>query len=617
MKTRHIHLAILLALALGSPCLLGQTTTWTNYSNANNAWDAVANWDNGVGGISATNALLTSAVASHYKVEFLQPGVSLTNLSIKNIATGGSTTLNIRTNGFQVSGAQLFDTGSIVNVHAGGTYSNLQGGPSKTITIRGAQFNVLGGTVYFASNPSINGNGTLLVDGGSFTYNGSRNMYVGGFAGDNALMTVSNGLLLSQKAIVVGYSGTGTVRVVGGALVNNGSSITLGYGLNNAHADARMEVTGGTVTNASPLILNLTTNPTSWAELNISGGSFVQKSDTTIGASNHARVNLSGGSLLVGSNVYLGDGGQAVGELLMSDAGVLRVTNGAGSAEVFLGKASAGMGVVTKAGGDLWANRVSIRAGAFTNSGGFLAVSNSTGTGVFDVQNGTFLMAGGTGAVDRLLATNGVASVFQFSGGLLRSKSTLINNGAILSLGGGGTPVVFDLSGGTHTFQGGLGIGSNATVRGTGSIAGNVAGAAGGIVNVGNSPGVITNFGNWNNSNLVIQLEIGDVSNLVLTAGGNYDFLVITGSFTHGGSIQVDLANFTRPMVASNLLLVSWNAALGNPTDTDVSFINGSSLSWSFEDGGFYVTIPEPSTMAILLVLAAGGAFFARKTPLA
>jgi hypothetical protein len=106
-------------------------------------------------------------------------------------------------------------------------------------------------------------------------------------------------------------------------------------------------------------------------------------------------------------------------------------------------------------------------------NGGDLTVTNSAASATVDVFSGTLALNSGTLTVDNLLLTNSAGQLV-FSGGTLRTKDTVTSNGLPFVVGDGNQPATLELLGGTHTFASGLVISSNATLKGCGTIIGNV-----------------------------------------------------------------------------------------------------------------------------------------------
>jgi hypothetical protein len=75
--------------------------------------------------------------------------------------------------------------------------------------------------------------------------------------------------------------------------------------------------------------------------------------------------------------------------------------------------------------------------------------------------------------VDRLLVPQSAGQLV-FSGGTLRTKGSVVSNGLPFVVGDGNNAATLELLGGTHSFANGLVISSNATLKGCGTIIGNV-----------------------------------------------------------------------------------------------------------------------------------------------
>jgi hypothetical protein len=195
-----------------------------------------------------------------------------------------------------------------------------------------------------------------------------------------------------------------------------------------------------------------------------------------------------------------------------------------------------------------------------------------------------------------ITATNGVDSTFTFNSGTVRSVNANIDQGSPFTVGdGGGSSATYNMrkdnadNRGTHTFTNGLTLSSNGVLSGDGDIVGNVSGSAGAEVHVGASPGIIDVTGNWNNTGLEINLELDNLSSSQV-AGEQYDLLDITGAFTHGGAVSIDLSQFVGPPSTEQLKLIGWTSQVGLSSATAVSFTGGSPLAFSFQADGLYVT---------------------------
>jgi len=81
------------------------------------------------------------------------------------------------------------------------------------------------------------------------------------------------------------------------------------------------------------------------------------------------------------------------------------------------------------------------------------------------MNTGTLNMVSGLLLVDELIATNGAASIINFSGGVLQSSSSNIDKGNTLVIGNGISDAVFNTQGGKHVFIDGLRLNTNATLK--------------------------------------------------------------------------------------------------------------------------------------------------------
>jgi hypothetical protein len=156
---------------------------------------------------------------------------------------------------------------------------------------------------------------------------------------------------------------------------------------------------------------------------------------------------------------------------------------------------------------------------------------------------GTLSLSGGMTIVDRLVATGGVHSVVNFTGGELDvNVQTVVTNGAGVTAGDGTHAATLHFVGGTHWFGNGLNIAGNAVLTGVGTI--------NAVVNLANNavwaPG---NLGGGTqtvigatvlNSATILDYQFGAPS-------GPADLVNITGDLTLDGTLNVtDLGGFTN-----------------------------------------------------------------------
>jgi len=269
-------------------------------------------------------------------------------------------------------------------------------------------------------------------------------------------------------------------------------------------------------------------------------------------------------------------------------------------------------------------NSTTIASGGRVNGTGF-----ETRRGTLNITNGSIYLKqylDTKGTADPLddewvggsfVSNVGVNGFVNFNSGTVEAVSADFNKA--LTVGDGGSDLATyrmakgQLGGnGTHTFTGGLVLRSNAILEGSGDIAGNVSGSAGAKVNVGTSPGLINALGDWNNTGMSVDLEVGNFNLTPALPGVGFDQLAVTGAFTHGGSLSVDVSSYVNgsgPLM--DLKLVGWGSEVGSSASTEVSFTGGTPLSYEFRSDGFYLTnvaiVPEPASFVLVMAIVGLG----------
>jgi hypothetical protein len=434
-------------------------------------------------------------------------------------------------------------------------------------------FMLVGGTVENSptikhSNGKINFNRILLgsagvgpsveVTGANTHFHTRRGSggYSIGVPADRASMLVHNGARMSGDGqAIIGLSGSSNSSLtIDGA----GSTMELGNYLGVGHS-------GKTGNKAS--IINGATGAASHVLMAITAGS----TDNTL--------TVSG----AGSKLTLERGRESnVGMAGINN--LLQITDGAtvdGGGYFIIGKAD-----TSNSGNQLVVNNSTLEATGIEALRGSVAVTNG------NVSVSQWLNADEEWEGGNITVGDDAAALFTFNSGSIDSVSADVNNGVAFTVGDGGGSDAFysmkkDTTGanGTHAFTGGLSLGSNGALLGNGNIAGDVSGSDGATVDVGTfEPGEINVAGAWDNRDISIEVDL-------------YDLLDITGTFTHGGRIAVDVSGAT---VSGDLKLIGWGGQAGDSSDTSVSFV-GDAMPYEFRSDGFYV-VPEPGTLALLVL---------------
>jgi hypothetical protein len=281
----------------------------------------------------------------------------------------------------------------------------------------------------------------------------------------------------------------------------------------------------------------------------------------------------------------------ATNELLIENGGGITGTN-----TFLIGRDAASTGnKFTIDGGSLTGTGIEVRRGLLSVTNGTVELSEW-----FDEANETYK---GGGIVVPL--ASGAGSV-AFNSGMINSVNASVTNGSAFTVGDGGstTATYFmkkDQAGnaGTHTFGNGLVLASNGVLAGSGNIVGNISGASGSSVAVGASPGLMNVTGDWDNTNMSLYLEIEDLL-ASTTPGVGFDQIDVSGAFTHGGAVTIDVSEFVSPLNAAQLKVVGWGSEVGAASLTAVSFIGGPALTYSFQADGLYVSVvPEPAALLL------------------
>jgi len=504
----------------------------------------VGDWDQGTFNQTGGTATVSNLVLAS------NPGTTGTyNLSAGNLSTGSTIVGNGGTGTFtQVGGTHV--TGDLIlalNPGTTGIY-NLSGDPATS---------------------TLNTNFTIVGQAGTGIFNqtGGSHKVIGTFDSDGKL--ISGDLNIAQAAgstgtYTMGPAGTLStdrnlnVGIVGvGTFTQNGGSVKVTLGL---------VVGGDTPTPGSSYTLNDGYVSSGWVHVGINGvGTFAQTGGTNttsdlilgVNTGSEGEYSLSGSSsvLTVANNETIGGSG----------IGTFTQTGGSHTVNrMVLGGNSDGEGTYElNAGSTLNANFENVGftgKGTFTQTGGTNTVANNlnvgydtSGTGTYDLQNGTLRV--GTGVGPNINSQVGVfgTGTFNQSGGTHEVVGTLYigkysgssgtynlnENGGPATLTVHGDTIVgrsgtgiFDQSRGTNTVSGALTISQNpGTSSGTYNLSGGTLTVTGGIFN--------NDKFNFSGGNL--NANITNNANFKLSGTGER---VVNGTFTNNAAAaMLEIAN--------------------------------------------------------------------------
>ena len=505
-----------------------------------------------------------------------------------NILGGLNTVSNIVLSSSENPGDTILGgiTGAVgvVNVTGAGTvWSNASelrvggsSGGNQLIITNGAR--VFDANGYIGNSAGANSNTVLVSDAGSVWSN--YNLYVG-YSGSGNQLTIANGAVVSNALAYVGNNASAsnnTVLVSGLGSVWNCGRIDSGYYyttalyVGNAGPDNELIISnGGSVASTTIIVGNQTSSVDnaivvnggklsatvfSSSSLDVRRGSLTLNSGTvtvnqllaTNGGS--SIVSFNGGTLNSSGTVISNGSVFAVG----GDAGTNAVLNLSGGLNSFYNGliiGNSGANNQLKISGNTWVATSNCVIGALngaTNdsvllSSGHLLVSDGAGGGVLDVRRGNLTLNSGTATVDRLLATNGAASVVSFNGGRLETAGSVISNGVKLTVGDGTHSATLNLLGGTHSLANGLMISTNGTLAGAGTLfLGGVTTTNFGTIAVGvlaQVPGGLTHVGNlMEAAGSVLDFGVGRAQ------GMDCGFLQVQGNVALNGLLEVTLSPY-------------------------------------------------------------------------
>ena len=462
--------------------------TWTNFNSG--FWKDGANWLSGRVPTSGSGATyITNGNTKTVTIDALTPSTNLTinSLTISGQGSGANTLalVNVGTNNpltLLSSELKITQRGALVVTNSSLV---LTGSFSQGFKIVAGTATLESGSIRIIEDPGVTDttvivrvgqtNAASLIINGGVMEAGTLLLADAPFVqfGAEGRLRITAGLLSLAGVLSIGDGtrGTGVAEVLGGELrvANNQTNI------------ARVGDNGVgqmIVSNAKAFLGNVSVarHDGALGTLTLQPNGFMQLTDDlSIGRFSGATgaVFVAGGHLeVVDHPVWVGREG--VGQLIVSNG--LVQARGLNIAAVATNTAS---GTVSFMGGSMVLSS-NLLVGSESNSvarmfvdGGDITVTNASASATIDVFNGTLTLDGGTLTVDRLLVTRSAGQLV-LSGGLLRTKASVVSNGLPFVVGDGNNAAALELLGGTHTFAHGLVISSNATLKGCGTIIGNV-----------------------------------------------------------------------------------------------------------------------------------------------
>ncbi len=432
--------------------------------------------------------------------------------------------------------------------------------------------------------------------------------------GANSVATVNNllGAVIKGGVLSSATDGDGDGVDVDGSVVLTNAGDILGLGAKGLGSDSSpnnaeaISIGGGTVINTvtGQIIGSTLATDAPNGDFTRAGNGILV--DNSSGGNAHAAASVENSGLIQGKT---GFGIKIVGTFDDS------ITNNASGAIRGAGGTGSGAAVQTGGGNDTITN-----AGIITrDSGGTdVAIDAGDGNDTITISGGSAAvnghMDGGTGTGDVLNLNIGTGGTFTYSGTLTNVETVNINSGTTTltgagSLGtanivfGGGTLDISGISGSTYTLASTQALTGSATLNATGKTL-----VAGGILAPDNSPSTITVTGNF-------SLAATTVSNFEIngTTTGLYDFVDVNGIFTQDGTLH--LTTGYSALLGDTVQLFDATSFQGS-FDTITGTALGGGLSWDITNlatTGSITVIPEPSSLALILLSLGAVRFFRRR----
>jgi fibronectin-binding autotransporter adhesin len=429
------------AIASFAPQAFGQEPiAWTNMG-PDNTFDNGANW---------TLATGTGTVPGSTNDAYIFPGFAAqadpTTLLI-SVLQGGLRTITINTvNNQSVQGLAISSNFEVATITNGVLNLNFNSGSSLTVGTDGAvitgastvnftgNLQILSGTLLVGSTTSIidpsqiTGSGTLNLGAGTVNLDSATTSFIVGQGTTGAVTQNTGSIVTAGQTLIIGSGGTGTYTVNASATLNIGTTgtpqsnfylVKIGTGSGSV---GTLNISGGTL-NAL--------NPSSTFQVGGSGTGTIQQ---------NGAVNLGGAisSLLVGEN---------------------------GNYELMSGALEIGENNIDTVTVDL--DGTGPVGGTLTQSGGTLTAGAATTVIIGDAGIGNYNLSGGPSVTADFQNGFTVGNQGGSTGTVTQTGGTLSAENNVVTIGGGGTGI-YNMEGGTATFNSGVVVGATGTVNQTG-----------------------------------------------------------------------------------------------------------------------------------------------------
>jgi fibronectin-binding autotransporter adhesin len=526
----------------------------------------------------------------------------LVNNSVMTLSDGLVTSAGLTNNGTLNLNSGTHTVGSFLDASiSGGAFTNLD-----------ALGNLTGGTYNMSSNDpthfsilkysgsvdivNIKSGTSLTLSDNSLIANASGNA-LAALASNAGSLTTVNGFVLNTPGA---FTNTGSLTVGTGTNSNLSTfSTTTGFtngatGLVTVQEGGELSTgtnftnqTGGTVTVKT--IGSLST-----------AGNFLNQGGATVNVSQFGSLDATGQFVNSGT-ANISFGGSVVSAGLNNSGGILNLTNG--------GTLNTGTFSNLDGSGNLAGGTYNLSGASQMSYGSAVGIVNiGAGTSVTLSDTSAILSASGSANALASLASNAgsltIEAGYNIStpGAFANSGTLMVGSGSTFHAGGNYTETA-----GLTQVDGALSVNSanniqiqGGTLKGTGTITGDVSNSGTGTIAPGDSPGILNITGGYSQAGADLLIQIAGN-----TPGTGYSELNVSGAATLNGEIEFDFISFVPDATMYHVLL--YGSHSGAFTSTVIDNLSGYTAHLNYTPTELDVTfsnsgVPEPSTLGMALI---------------
>ncbi len=441
------------------------------------------------------------------------------------------------------------------------------------IDAKGVQIDTTAGGVEITSGAHMVLAGATIGGTGTLTNNGTLSVFgVSSFT--NGRIDNNGSLLISNYSLLPAGDALLADASLNVATLNNAGSLTMSNSDTSAH-NLALTVSNNTLVNTGTITAQAGTGGGTRViagkiDNRVNGTITAKNTDLVLSGNQLANIDNAGTIHAKGGDITI----QSFNTLTQVDGGKLQIDSGR---TLILQGNSGTIDATNPHSGFDWQGGDIIGGGTWINTDVNVLLSG-TGTRVFNA----ITSAGQGGASTGIIRFNGGS--FEITGGSFTALDEVEVSNSIIKI-----------TGGSFNVQKGLELNAGATLKGIGTISGNVTNSAG-TVSPGNSPGALTVDGNYiQGADGALVLEIQGIST------GEFDQLKITGKATLAGKLTISppLPGSFLNSVGVTLALITAEQGISGVFDTQ-SVPDGLKLDTDGSiSGPQKVTLPDPDPILV------------------